>query len=229
MAARKGNLRMNQGDLQMNANVRFKKLKSEHLSKPEIIRRDKKTGEEVTRKTYDKASGEMLEEGYGYKWMTKESGEEVPKERIQYFQVMDDGEEKQIQKRESTIGADKPVSPVKWISADEIQEYLVERVYEIWGENHDDELQLAEFANWYRDHGQAPVIPVVFRKKLYQDWGIITPYFDDNGDFSIIMRITKKKIQPQHEMDVMTHDEIQDELGDVHDEEVETVEQDAPF
>lgn len=81
MAFRKSWLKLKHQDLAVNVDVRTAKLEPEHVvERPEVIRRDERTGSLVIRQLYDKASGDPLEDGYGYRWVN-EDGEEVPDER----------------------------------------------------------------------------------------------------------------------------------------------------
>lgn len=68
MAHRKSRLKLDHQGLVINADVRTAKLSPEGLvEQPESIRRDAKTGSLVVRQISDKASGAVLEEGYGYR------------------------------------------------------------------------------------------------------------------------------------------------------------------
>lgn len=222
MAHRKSRLKLNHQNLAVNADIRTKKLDPESLEeRPDTIRRDQKSGDPVVRQVYDKATEEPLEEGYGYRWVT-EDGEEVPSEDIQEF-IIKDGKEQAFSKHDPTLGADRTVEAITWIPVAEIDEYLVEKVYEIWGEEESDVVQLYDLAEHIRDFDEAPVIPVVFQPSYYKDWGIITPVFFED-DFSLIMRVTSKKIEPDERMPYLEEAD-QEET----DEDAPTLDQDAPF
>lgn len=225
MPARKSTLKINKQGVAVNADIRTSKLDSNSVtSTPDIIERDAKSGELVTRQTYNKATGEPLEEGYGYRYVN-ESGEEVPKEDVKHYQIVD-GEEQEFSFYEPTLGGSRTVTPHTWIPVDKIDEYLIDRTYEIWGEEDIDEAQLYELAELIREYGEAPVIEVVFQKSKYKNWGIITPQFFDDS-FSMICRITREKIEPEHRMAKLTTEELEEKTDE--EEEAPKLEQDSPF
>ncbi|PSP66429.1 hypothetical protein BRC85_09725 [Halobacteriales archaeon QS_1_69_70] len=224
MAHRKSTLKLTHQDLAVNADVRTKKLDPEDLEEqPEIVRRDARSGQLVVRQTYDKASGEALEEGYGYRWVN-EDGEEVPKEDIEEY-VLEDDEERQVEKREPTLGSDRTVEAIEWIPVAELDEYLIGKTYEMWGEDDADVAQLYELAEHIREFDQAPVVPVVLQPSYYQDWGIITPAFFEES-FSIILRVTSRKIEPEERMPKLDVEDVRERIDE---EEGEVLEQETPF
>lgn len=225
MAHRKTRLKLKHQDLAINADIRTARLSPEDLVEhPETIRRDEQTGSLVVRQVYDKDTGEALEEGYGYRWVNEE-GEEVPKENIQLY-VIEDDEEKRFSKHEPTLGAERTVSAETWIPVASIDEYLVERIYELWGEENEDIAQLFDLAEHIRDFDEAPVIPFVLQPSIYKSWGIITPFFFDDS-FSLIVRVTDQKIESEHEMPILTAEDIA-AMEDAE-EEAPTLEQESPF
>lgn len=226
MSARKSQLKLSHQDLAVNADIRTKKLHPEPIDeRPEIIRRDATSGSLVVRQLYDKATDDPLEEGYGYRWVTEE-GEEVTAEDIEEY-VIEDDEEKRVSKHDPTLGKERTLTAMTWIPVAEIDEYLIDKTYEIWGEDDTDIAQLYELAEHIRDFDQAPVVPVVFQPSYYRNWGIITPaLFDD--EFSLILRITTQKIEPEERMPTIDSDEVEDiQREDL--EEGETLEQESPF
>lgn len=225
MAARKSKLKISHQGVAINADIRTQKLNEKDLvDTPDIIQRDANTGKLVTRQIYNKATGEPLEEGYGYRYVN-EDGEEVPKEDINYYQIVDD-EEKEFTLYEPTLGGSRTVTPFTWIPIDTIDEYLIERTYEIWGEEDMDILQLHSLAELIRDYGEAPVIDVIFQKSKYKSWGIITPQFFDET-FTMILRITRQKIDPEHHMPMLTEDDLA--TSEAEGEESPRLEQESPF
>lgn len=223
MAHRKSKLKLKHQDLAVNAEIRTKKLDPENLeAQPEIVRRDSRTGSLVVRQVYDKASGEPLEEGYGFRWVNEE-GEEVPSEAIEEYVVKDD-EETKVAKHEPTFGKNRTVEALAWIPVAELDEYLVEKTYEIWGEDDIDVAQLYELAEHIRDFDEAPVVPVVFQPSYYKDWGIITPAFYEDT-FALILRVTSQKIEPDERMPTVGIDDI--EAAEETDGDV--LEQESPF
>lgn len=223
MAYRRSRLKLKHQDLAINADIRTAKLDPEAVeARPEIVRRDEKSGGLVVRQIYDKASGEALVEGYGYRWVN-EDGEEVPEEDLQLVAIEDD-EETPFTKHDPTIGSDRTVTAETWIPVGTIDGYLVDRVYEIWGEDDEDIAQLYDLAVHIRDFDEVPVVPWVLQASVYKSWGIITPFFYDEA-FALIARITDRKIEPEHEMPALTEADLAERAED----ETPTLEQESPF
>lgn len=198
MSHRKSQLKLSHQDLAVNADVRTKKLQPETIeAKPEIVRRDASSGSLVVRRPYDRATGEPLEEGYGHRWVD-EDGEEIPGGDIEEYVLRGD-EEKQVARHEPTLGEGRSLQAIRWIPVAEVDEYHVEATHEIWGEDDVDVAQLYALAEHIRDFDQAPVVPVVFQPAYHRNWGIITPAFFD-GTFSLILRVTNQKIEPEQRM-----------------------------
>lgn len=227
MAHRKSRLKLDHQGLVINADVRTAKLSPEALvEQPEIIRRDAKTGSLVVRQLYDKESGDVLGEGYGYRWVD-EDGEEVPSEDLQLF-VVEGDEEQPFSMHEPTVGSDRTLTADTWIPVATIDEYLVNNIYELWAEDDVDILQLAKLADHIREFDEAPVIPFIMAKSLYQQWGIITPYFDEDT-FAIIVRVTDHKIEAEHTMRVLTDEEVEEAEAKAEAEKAPKLEQESPF
>lgn len=225
MAHRKSRLKLKHQDLSINVDIRTKKLDPEALEEePEIIRRDRQSGDLVIRQLYDRESGEALEDGYGYRWITEE-GEEVSSEDIALF-VVEDDEERAFSKHEPTVGSDRTLTAETWIPVATLDEYLVERVYECWGEEDIDIAQLHELATHIRDFDEAPVVPFVMQPSHYKKWGILTPIFYDDT-FAMLIRVTSRKIDPDHRMEPITPEEV--EIPSDVDEDVKPLEQESPF
>ncbi len=202
MAYRKSRLRLRHQDLAINADVRTAKLTPEPVAdEPEVVRRDERTGSAVTRELYDKRTGSRLEEGYGYRWVN-EAGEEVPSEAVRLY-VVEDGEERPFSMHEPTVGDERTLSAETWIPAAAVDEYLVETSYEVWGEERADVAQLYELAVHIRDFDQVPVVPFLLQPSIYLRWGIITPFFFDDS-FSLIVRVTDRKIRSERRMPILT-------------------------
>lgn len=228
MSHRKSQLKLSHQDLAVNADVRTKKLEPETIDeKPEIVRRDASSGSLVVRQVYDKATEEPLEEGYGYRWVN-EDGKEVPTEDIEEYVVKED-EEKKVARHEPTLGKGRTLQASRWIPVAEVDEYLVDRTYEIWGEDDVDVAQLYALAEHIRDFDQAPVVPVVFQPAYYRNWGIITPAFFDET-FSLILRVTSQKIEPEERMPTLDVDDLEELEVDEDDADAgEVLEQESPF
>lgn len=225
MAYRKSQLKLKHQDLSINVDIRTKKLSPEALdSRPDIVRRDAKSGRLVIRQIYDKSSGEPLKEGYGYRWIDEE-GEEVPSEDLELF-VVDGDEERAFSKHEPTLGGERTVTAETWIPVAAIDEYLSDRVYEFWGEDPIDEAQLWELAEHIRDFDEAPVIPFVMQPAILKQWAIITPVFYEDS-FAMLMRVTAEKIEPEHRMRMRSPEEVDQAAADA--EDAPTLEQESPF
>lgn len=222
--ARKSTLKLEHQGLAINADIRTAKLSAEAVEeRPEVITRDRKTGNLVVTQVYNKATDEPLEEGYGYRYVDEE-GNEVPKEDLEYY-VVEDDQEKRVKKRDPTLGRGRTVTPITWIPVEKINHYLIDRTYEVWGEEDIDIAQLHRLAQHITEFGEAPVIPVVLQPTFYKDWGIITPEFYDD-EFSMIMRITTEKIEPEHRMPQLTEEDVK---AQQEADEAETIEQETPF
>lgn len=225
MPHRKSRLKLKHQDLAINADVRTAKLDPEAIeNRPEVIRRDAKTGSLVIRQLYNKSTGKPLSGGYGYRWVN-EDGDEVPKEDIELFVVEDDAEEP-FSMQEPTLGSDRTVTPETWVPVPTVDQYLVESVYELWGEEPIDVAQLYELAEHIRDTDEAPVIPFLMQRAMYRNWGIITPFFFEDT-FALVIRVTDRKIDPEHAMPILTPEEIA-EAEDAA-EEAPPLEQESPF
>ncbi|PSP50154.1 hypothetical protein BRC75_01705, partial [Halobacteriales archaeon QH_7_69_31] len=59
----------------------------------------------------------------------------------------------------------------------------------------------------------------------YQDWGIITPAFFEES-FSIILRVTSRKIEPEERMPKLDAEDVRERIDE---EEGEGLEQETPF
>lgn len=224
MAHRKSRLKLKHQDLAINADIRTAKLSPEALvDHPEVVRRDS-SGSLVIRQLYDKATDEPLEAGYGYRWVN-EDGEVVPKEDIDLFAVEDD-EERPFSMHEPTLGGGRSLTAETWIPVATIDEYLVENIYELWGEEQIDVVQLYELAEHIRDFDEAPVVPFVMQPAKYKSWGIITPFFDEDS-FALIIRVTDHKIESEHPMPVLSEAEIEE--AEEAAAEAPTLEQESPF
>ena len=227
MAHRKTRLKLKHQDLAINADVRTAKLDPEDVGdRPEIVRRDERSGDLVVRQVYDKASGEALAAGYGYRWVT-EDGEEVPEEDVQLYAIEGD-EEVPFSRREPTVGGERVLTAETWIPVASVDEYLVEPSYECWGEGDVGVAQLFELAEHIRDFDEAPVVPWVLQPSLYRSWGILTPYFFED-EFSLIVRVTDRKIEAEHRMPMLTAEELEAARERAEREEAPPLEQETPF
>jgi hypothetical protein len=224
MAPRKTRLELHHQDLAVSADVRTAKLSPEDVGdRPEVVRRDEQSGTRVVREIYDKASGEPLVQGFGYRWVN-EHGEPVPEADVR-LSALDDGTEKPFSKHDPTVGNERVLTADAWIPVASIDEYLVAGVYEVWGETEGDEARLFDLAEHIRDFDEAPVVPFLLQPSVYKTWGIITPFFDEET-FSLIARLTDRKIEPEHRM-AMPADAARP--ASTHRGEPPTREQEPPF
>ena len=199
MAHRKSRLELENQGVAIDAMVRTAKLDPEDVvEQPEIILRDPESGERVKRVAYDKESGESLTEGFGYRYVTEEDERVVSHDELAYYRIRD-GREQRFDRFEPTLGAERTISPITWIPVHTIDRYLIERTYEMWGEDDADAEELYRLAKLIRDYGEAPVVEVVLRESTRMSWGIITPQFFADS-FAMILRITRHRIEPQHQM-----------------------------
>ena len=148
----------------------------------------------------------------------------MPREDLEEY-VLEDDEEKKVEKRKPTLGSDRTIEAIEWIPVAELDEYLIGKTYEVWGEDDADVAQLYELAEHIREFDQAPVIPVVLQPSYYLDWGIITPAFFEES-FSIILRVTSRKIQPEERMPKLDVEDVRERIDE---EEGEVLEQETPF
>lgn len=198
--ARRSRLRIQRGNLQIHPEVRTEKLTAERIQeRPEIHRRGPR-GEPVERVAYDKETGEVLEEGYGFRWVTEE-GREVPRDEVMHVEIVD-GEAREVEPYTPTMGRSRTVEPVLWVDLDDVDTYLTRETYEMWGETQEDEEQLYELAYYIEAYDEAPVVPFVLRESLYESWAIITPVFHKEDEtFSLVLRVTQERIRPRHHME----------------------------
>ena len=125
MSHRKSQLQLDTQGIAVDADIRTAKLDPESVgTQPDIVRRDEKTGKLIHREVYDKATGEPLESGYGYRYVT-EDGDPVPNDRIDYYRITAHGEA-EFSRFEPTLGAGRVLSPVTWIPIHTIDQYLIE-------------------------------------------------------------------------------------------------------
>lgn len=215
---RTNTLKLRRDGLVVNAEVRTEKLDEESLgSHPEVVARDAATGLRVEREQYDKATGDLLEEGHGYRWVNGE-GDVVDDDDVRYYEVRDGGE-REVERHDPTLGRGRTLSAVEWTPLSAIDAFLVTRTYEMWAEDEEDVDQLYELAEHVRASGEAPVLPVVVRPALLRSWGIVTPQFYD-ATFSLIVRVTRERVRPEHHMPIP---------GGETGEPGRTLEQESPF
>lgn len=233
MATRKGILQLSHEDLAVVAEFETERLEAENIeSPPEIARWDAGTDQPVVRQRYvteehDDIDGEpALPKGtVGYRWVN-EDGEEVPKERLTYVQRTPDGEVEEVEKRPTTVRKDEALPVETWVDLDEVGSFLVESTYELWGREPEDEAELQRLAAYVEEAGETPMVVWLLQPAFLKTWGLLEPRFDeDREQFSIVVKVTQKRIEPKHEMPVMEEGEVEELLAQA---EEHFVEQETP-
>lgn len=233
MATRKGVLKISRDEIAVVAGFATEKLEAKPIENPpEIARWDTKTEQPVIRQRYVKEEHEEIDgepalpEGtVGYRWVN-EDGEEVPKERLTYVQRSPEGDVEEVEKRSTTVLKDEPVPVEQWVPVDTVGSFLVESTYELWGQEAEDEAELQRLAEYIEDAGEAPMLVWMLQPAFLKKWGILVPEFDEEAEqFSFVVKVTQKKIEPEHEMPVLEEGEVEEILTEA---EEHFIEQEAP-
>lgn len=233
MAARRGIIQVARGDVAVSAEFRTERMEAHEIeSAPEIVKWEERTDQPVVsqryvKETHDEIEGETpLPSGtVGYREVN-EDGDEVPKERISYYQVTPDGERERVEKRPSTVKRGEVLPVERWVDLDEVSDYLVDATYEVWGEEKEDEVELQRLAEHVEEKGEAPMLVWMLQPDFFKTWGILVPRMDEgNGEFSLLVHATRKRVEPEHEMPLMTEKDIRETLEE---REEPFVEQEAP-
>lgn len=220
---RKNTLKIDHDGIVVNADVRLEKLEGRSFEqRHEIVYREAESGERLERELYDTATGETLEEGYGYRWVT-DDGRVVDRDDVEIYEKVDGREEREVRRHEPTLGRERTLEPEEWVPLGRMSEYLVTRTYEMWAEDAPDVRQLYDLAKSIRTRGEAPVLPVVLNRTIYRSWGVVTPQFYAD-DFSMIVQVTRERVDPEHRMPRPETAEVE-----VEESEVPTIEQEPPF
>lgn len=233
MATRKGVIQLAHDDLAVTADFETERMEAHEIEEgPEIVRWDREADQPVIRQRYVKPDHEDINDEpalpsgtVGYRYVN-EDGEEVPDERMVYVQRNPDGEVERVEKRPSTVLKDEALPVEKWVELDELGNYLVESTYELWGQEAADEAALQELAEWIDEHGRTPMFVWMLQPDFYQTWGVLVPKFDeDRAEFSMLVKTVRKTIEPEHEMPVLSQNEVENLLEE---SEAHFVEQEAP-
>lgn len=218
MATRKGIIQLTREDLAVTARFETERLEAHDIEAgPEIARWDSETDQPVVRQryvkeTHDDIDGEPpLPEGTsGYRWVN-EDGEEVPKERLTYVQLKPDGEVEGVEKRPTTVLKDEVLPVEKWVDRDVVDRFLVESTYEVWGREAGDEVELQKLAEYIEEAGETPMFVWMLQPEFFKTWGILVPQFDEGDQsFSLFVKTTRKRMDPEHEMPIMSVEEVED-------------------
>lgn len=233
MATRYGVLDLSRDDLDVEAAFETERLEAESIEEPpDIARWDPETDQPVIRQRYVKPDHEEIDdepalpEGtVGYRWVT-EDGEVVPTERLTYVQRKPDGSVEPVDKRPTTVLKDEPLPVERWVSRDEVDTFLVESTYEIWGREPADEAELQRLAEYIEADGETPMVVWMLQPAFLKSWGVVVPEFDeDEEQFGLVVRVTQKKIEPEHSMPLLSAEEVEDVIAEA---EARYVEQEAP-
>ena len=229
MATRKGIIELAREDLIVRAHFETERLEPREIENwPEITRWDAEANRPVRRERHVKSSHEELEGEtalpngtVGYRYVT-EGGEAVPKDRVSFAQVKPNGEVEEVKKRPSTVLKGEVVPLEKWVDRDAVEQYLTDETYEVWGQEAEDEAELQELAEYIEESGEAPMFVWMLQPTLYKTWGIMVPHFDEEAEeFSLFVKTTRKRIEPEHEMPVLAQTEVEDLVSGAEDHFVE--------
>lgn len=192
----KATLYLNNGELKIKANVRYARISSAFIDKTirkQLVMRDDK-GYRVSEAWVDQNGNVITKRSKIY---INERGERVPKDKIRYFLVQEDGTEVEVESFERT----NELEIIDFVPADRINEFLIEGIYEIWAEKKSDIAELYQFAKFLRDRNLAGVTKISFGgfKEYY---AIIYPLFRD-GSFLLLMGLTRMKMTLSHWMPIV--------------------------
>jgi hypothetical protein len=165
----------------LNCPVKYERMSSKDVKEQhKVIFRDSK-GREAERK--------YTGEGRHLEWRTKE-GEVIDEEVSAYQNVK--GKEVLVQpfKKSETI---KIVKIVPHASKDN---FLIEKTYEIWGDDEAALFKLADFLNKKKAVGLCSIVMTQGYDTQYL--GIIEPRFVESGKFGILLYLTKKSLVFNH-------------------------------
>jgi hypothetical protein len=182
----------------INAEVKSKKVSAENLvPRPVILR--KHNGMTVEKKRFTSDGKELTRDGkrpsFHYEYV-REDGVKVPKNEVQYFQILEDGE-KQVSKFKRT----KEIKIVKEVPAASVDNFLVASVYELFHTDEDEVAKLYEEAERYFKEDLAGICLFSWGNGFLQYYGIVAPVMKD-GKFVWVMKLTQTKVQYQHLMEV---------------------------
>lgn len=233
MATRKGILKLSHEGLAVVAEFETERLEAENIENPpDIARWDAETDQPVVRQRYVKEAHDDIEgepalpKGtVGYRWVN-EDGEEVPRERLTYVQRRPDGEVEEVSKRPTTVLKDEPLPVETWVALEDVSSFLVESTYELWGREAEDEAELQRLAEHIQEEGETPMVVWMLQPAYLKSWGVLEPRFDEDEEaFSIVVKVTQKRIETEHEMPLMAAGEVEEILAEA---EEHFVEQETP-
>lgn len=233
MATRKGVIQLMREDLAVTARFETERMEAHEIEEgPEIARWDSETDQPVVRQRYVKETHSEIEgepplpKGtVGYRYVN-EDGDEVPKERLTYVQLKPDGEVEEVEKRPSTVLKDEVLPVEKWVNREAVEQFLVDSTYEVWGREAEDEAELQKLAEYIDDAGEGPMFVWMLQPEFFKTWGILVPQFDEEREaFSLFVKTTRKRMESEHEMPVMSAAEVEEIRAET---EEHFVEQEVP-
>jgi hypothetical protein len=189
-----------------------------------IFARQRSTGKRVKYSVMDKTSGNLLEKGYARVWINVD-GDIVDSHDIEYYQMTTTGEKK-IRQYPATLGADRVMKPKDTIPASEVNQYLIETIYEINGKDPEDDKTLYELGKYMDEKNFAVIYPFVIREGWKRYWAIVVPNFNPKKKkFNLLAYIIRAKVEYQHWEDYPA----KGTKTKKEKEEVPTLEDDSPF
>jgi len=225
-------------NMKITANVTMYRLSSENIvPEPKVLTssfeepapgvifaRQRSTGKRVKRSVIDKSSGGFLEKGYGHVWINVD-GKLVDNQDIEYYKMTTTGEKK-IRQFKPTLGADRVLEPKDTIPASEVNQYLVETIYEINGKDPTDDKTLYELGKYMDEKKFAIIYPFVVREGWKRYWAIVVPNFNPKKKkFNLLAYIIRAKVEYQHWEDYPAKGTPVKKK----EEDVPTLEDDSPF
>jgi hypothetical protein len=189
----KGRLILETDKISVKADIRFSKISSDVIDrelKKKIVMRDEE-GKLVKEVRVDDKGNDVSRLSKVYK---NEDGKIIPKDKIRYFFVNDDGKEIEVSPFERT----KEFVILQLLPISQVKEFLIEGVYEVWAEKDTEIASLYKLAKYLRDTQQVAVTKMSFGgfKEYY---AIITPIFKEDK-FVLIMNLTRMKVTFKHLM-----------------------------
>jgi len=170
-------------DLNVEVEVRYAKISSAEIDESlQIVAKSRSLGKIVQYKS-------LVESRKA--WVT-EDGEEVPSSDVQYFQKVGDDLIEVPPFDRTTV-----FEPERFIPSTRLDEYLIEKEYEVWGDNSSTLLRVAE---WLRDNDKIAVFRISFGgfKEYY---ALLYPVFQDEN-FVLVMALTRMNKVFKHLMSV---------------------------
>ena len=176
----KANLVVQTEEFSVNVPIRYQKITSQTIDEAmNIIKKSRSLDVAVERK--------LLGE-YHYGFVT-DDGQEVEKEDLVYYQVID-GKGREVQQFERT----KDFEVTNFIPKEKLWNYLLENFYEIWSEKNGLWL-LAEYL--HKQKKLAVCSHIVLRKSFKEYYGLLFPVVLEDK-YTLVMVLTRMNLQYEH-------------------------------